>query len=98
MHQLARIADSEEPAYVRVQALKSIVREVSPNNPNHKEVMRQLNGEPPKPIAATVNGYISRETQDACVAAMLTSKPKPSQEAEQTETEELSREEEDDPL
>lgn len=98
MHQLAQIADSDEPAYVRVQALKSIVREVSPNNPNHREVMRQLNGEPPKPVVSTVDGYISRETQDACVEAMLTSTPKPAQEAEQAETEEPCREEEDDPL
>ena len=98
MHQLAEIADSQEPAYVRVQALKTIVRETSPNNPNHREVMRQLNGDPPRPVATTVNGYISPEVQKACVDAMLSSCSQPAEQAEQAETEEASREEEDEPL
>ena len=98
MHHVAQIADSREPAYVRIQALKTIIREVSPNNPNHKEVMRQLNGEPPKPVATFVNGYVSRETQEACLEAMLGRKPKPAAEADLDESEDGSGEEEDDPL
>ena len=74
------------------------IREVSPNNPNHKEVMRQLNGEPPKPVATFVNGYVSRETQEACLEAMLGRKPKPAAEADLDESEDGSGEEEDDPL
>ena len=41
MGDLSGIA-KEGPAYVRVKALVTIVRETSPNNPRHADVMREL--------------------------------------------------------
>ena len=37
MNALAEIAGGDHPAYVRVQALKTIVRETSPGNPSQRE-------------------------------------------------------------
>ena len=41
MGRLSSLAE-ESPAYVQVKALVTIVRETSPNNPRHADVMREL--------------------------------------------------------
>lgn len=48
MQQLAELAHPSQPAYIRSQALTVIVRELSPNNPRHRNVLRALEP-PPRP-------------------------------------------------
>ena len=64
MTNLAQIANSQEPGYVRVQALKTIVRELSPANPGQRQNHQALNLEPhpePSPPEASLNGEQQKE-------------------------------------
>ena len=50
MNQLASLAEPSNPSYVRVQALKTIVRELSPSNPSQRANHLALELEPhPEP-------------------------------------------------
>ena len=42
MTQLSQLAQPPQPAYVRVQVLTTLVRELSPGNPRHQAVARAL--------------------------------------------------------
>ena len=50
VEQLARYAGPDNPPYVAVQAACRLVNELSPNNPNHENIMRILNA--PQPDSA----------------------------------------------
>ena len=46
MHQLAELAQPSQPAHTRLQALTTLVRELSPGNPRHDVVVRALKPDP----------------------------------------------------
>ena len=51
MHQLAESAQPDRPAHTRLQALTTLIRELSPSNPHHEAVARALKPDPsPDPI------------------------------------------------
>ena len=46
MTKLAELAQPSQPAHVRLQALTTLVRELSPSNPRHQDVTRALEPKP----------------------------------------------------
>ena len=46
MNRLAELAESGHPPSIRHQALTVIIRELSPANPRHEDVLRALNPDP----------------------------------------------------
>ena len=67
MNHLAHLAESnDQPGYVRVQALKTIVRELSPSNPGQRQNHQALDLEPhpePQLPEASRNGEPQQESQ-----------------------------------
>ena len=43
---IAELAQPSQPAYIRAQALTTIVRELSPRNPRHQDGLRALESQP----------------------------------------------------
>ena len=46
MNRLAELAQPDRPAYTRLQALTTLVRELSPANPRHDDIVRALKPAP----------------------------------------------------
>ena len=60
MNQLAELAEPGQPASIRRQALTTIIRELSPANPKHQDVLRALKP-PPSPNPAIPEAQPSAE-------------------------------------
>ena len=97
IHQLAKLAQPERPAYTQLQALTTLVRELSPANPGHEQIARALKP-PPSPDPVCPEAPLSPQQQTDFhlhpVAADLAA-PAPGQDLPPDDDDSL--EEEDDP-